>query len=97
MESALVSCTGSECMDPFCFIARWISNTLFERMPIKSSNDTDVPRRPLALSCSMKENSSAKDSRLDAVMGLRGSRLVCCMSNAYFHRLMQRSKFPESA
>ncbi|KRX30178.1 hypothetical protein T09_9690 [Trichinella sp. T9] len=84
-------------MGPFCLTARSISNTLLERIPIKSSNDTDVPKSPLALSCSMKEKSSANDSRLEAVMGLRGSRLLCCMSNAYFHRLIQRSKFPESA
>lgn len=97
IDRALLSWAGSRAVGPLCLTARSISKTPFERIPIKSSNEIDVPKRPLALSCSIKEKSSAKESRLEAVMGLRGSRLLCCMSKAYFHRLMQRSKFPESA
>ena len=45
----------------------------------------------------MKLNSSAKLSREDWVMGERGSRIFCCMSRAYIHRVMHRSKCPMSA
>ena len=33
----------------------------------------------------MKLKSSAKLSKLDWVMGERGSRIFCCMSSAYLH------------
>ena len=40
----------------------------------------------------MKLKSSAKLSKDDCVMGERGSRIFCCMSRAYIHKVMHLSK-----
>jgi hypothetical protein len=45
----------------------------------------------------INENNSAKERKLLCVVGLRGSKTVCCISKAYIHNIMHLLKLPMSA
>ncbi|MPC50307.1 hypothetical protein E2C01_044130 [Portunus trituberculatus] len=72
------------------FLIAWHCKGVKLGPSLKLTTGTLLPR--FLASLIMNENSSAKDTNELWVMGLRGSKIFCCMSRAYIQRILDDLK-----